>query len=98
MKIDFYQKEVKKAQQRFNQIFGTQVVCNIEERQLVIMAICWLGVLNIKIKENAESAELVREFTKYRNIINKYFNHKERRFSYVECTPKRAVSEDTQVI
>ncbi len=98
MKIDFFEKEVKKAQERFNQFFGTQTVCNIEERHAAIMAICWLSVLNKRIKENAENAELVREFIKYRNKLNKYFNQKERRKTYVEHTNKKAIGEDPQVI
>jgi len=80
MKIDFFEKEVAKVRERFNQIFGTQTVCNIEERQAVIMAICWLGVLRMRIKNNAENTELAREFIKYRNQLNNYFNHKERRW------------------
>ncbi len=79
MEIDFFEKEAKKAQKRFNQFFGTQVICNIEERQTLILAVCWLSVLNRRIKENAENTELLKEFINNRNKLNQYFDRKERR-------------------
>ena len=98
MKIDFFERKVKKTQERFNQVFGTQTVCNIEERQTVIMAICWLSVLNKRIKGNAENAELVREFMECRNKLNKHFNQKERRKTYVELTYTGEIGPDTKAI
>jgi len=98
MKIDFFEKEVWKVQQRFNHFFGAQTICNIQERQAVIMAICWLSVLSKRIKGTAENTEIVREFIKYRNKLNKYFNQKKRSENYVEFTNKGANGEDAQVI
>jgi len=98
MKINFVEKEVEKARKRFNQFYGTQTVFNIEERQTLILAVCWLGVLSMRIKNNAENTELVKEFIRYRNILNKHFNQKERRKTYVEFTNKGANGEDAQVI
>ena len=81
MKIDFFEKEVKKARDRFNQLFGAEPVCNIEERQTLILAVCWLGVLSMRIKNDPQNRETVKEFLNHRNTLNQYFKGKERRES-----------------
>ena len=98
MKIDFFEKEVKKARKRFNELYGTQTVCNIEERQTLILAVCRLGVLSMRSKSNAENKELLKEFINNRNKLNQYFNQKERRKTYVEHTNRGAIGKDTEII
>ena len=77
MAVDFFEKELKGAQNRFNKIFGDLVVCNIKTRQMLILAICGMGLMKTKI-DNAHEKEAVREeikkFVRYRNVINDTFN------------------------
>ena len=81
MSIDFFELELKKAQDRFNQTFGTTTVCNLEARQSVILAICFMGTAGRKIK-NATNKDRVREeikkFMKTRCILNNLFDQFER--------------------
>ena len=76
MPIDFFEKEVKKARERFNQTFGRMTVCDIKLRQSTILAICFLGNLSSKIRE-AEAKDMVREdikkFMRARNALNNTF-------------------------
>jgi hypothetical protein len=77
MSVDFFESELKKARNRFNSIFGNLVVCNLKVRQMLILAITWMGVLKRKI-DNAKDKEAVREeikkFVKYRDLVNNVFN------------------------
>lgn len=77
MAINFFEKEVEKAQKRFNQTFGKQIVSNLEARKAAILSICRLGILAKKIKK-AEEKETVRtdhqEFISIRDVLNNFFN------------------------
>ena len=39
MAIDFFEKEVSKVRERFNQTYGVMVVCNLNHRQAAILSI-----------------------------------------------------------
>jgi len=54
MAIDFFEKEVKKAQDRFNTIYGDLLVCDIRVRQRLIITICWMKVLKKKNRESRQ--------------------------------------------
>jgi len=90
MTIDFFEKELKKVQRRFNETFGIQEVCDLKLRQSVILAICFLGRACYTIKK-AEKKEDVRDdiktFMKNRSVLNDLFNRCEQqqkeRMSYV---------------
>jgi hypothetical protein len=81
MPIDFFELELKKARDRFNQTFGTITVCDLKLRQSVILAICFMGNVGRKIK-NAANKDKVREqikkFMKTRLILNNLFDQFER--------------------
>ena len=81
MAIDFFEKELTKVQHRFNHILGNLIVCDLKVRQMLILAICWMGVLKRKIHQ-APDKDLVREeiqkFIKYRNLVNETFNNIEK--------------------
>jgi len=77
MPVEFFEKEVTKAQQKFNQTFGTLKTCDIKLRQSAILKICGLGCLRNKIVK-AEDRDQVRDeichFMKIRKTLNNVFN------------------------
>ena len=77
MTINFFEKEVSKAQGRFNQIFGNEIVCNIEARYAAIFTICQMGVI-CKRLQTSKKQKLIQEFVGLRNIINTFFNRLEK--------------------
>ena len=83
MPVDFFAKELGKAQNRFNTILGNLSVFNIKTRQSLIIAICWMGVLKNKIntvKDKELARDNIRKFVKYRNLVNNVFNQIETEF------------------
>jgi len=88
MAVNFFEREVKKIKERFNQNFSNQIVCNIQARYSAILSICRLGILANRINE-AEDKEKARvsiqEFVRIRDVLNNFFNlmekqQKERRY------------------
>jgi hypothetical protein len=77
MAVNFFEREVQKAQKRFNQNFGSEIVCNLEAREAVILSICRIRMLANKIKKPKHN-ETVRtdnqEFIRIRDVINRFFN------------------------
>jgi len=71
MPIDFFESEVRKAQNRFNETFGTELVCNVNLRQSVILAICFMGNASKKIKA-ANNKDQVRSLIKKFMKTKKY--------------------------
>jgi hypothetical protein len=95
--IDFFDREVRSAQERFNQTFGRLAVCNIRTRQLVILSIVRLGTLARKINANDKDAvrDKIRTFMETKNRLQGYFNAAEIALTnpniggnHVECTDK----------
>lgn len=79
MPNNFYQKELRKTQDRFNETFGVMTVCNLKTRQIVILSIISLGRLCEKIQAGGErDLHNVREFMRTRDAINKIFEQIER--------------------
>ena len=81
MSIDFFELELEKVQDRFNNTFGTTTVCNLKLRQSTILAICFMSTAARKIK-NATNKDNVREdikkFMKTRCILNDLYDQFER--------------------
>jgi hypothetical protein len=81
MKVDFFEKELTKIRERFNQIFGKQLVYNLETRAKVIIAIIHMGLLGNKIMK-AKEKEMVRDdikmFIRTRNALTTIFNNAEK--------------------
>ena len=77
MPVDFFETELGKVRERFNQTFGRMTVCNIKTWQSVILAIVSIGLLQKKIS-SAHSKDEVRQdiqrFVKTRNVLNNIFN------------------------
>lgn len=74
--IDFFDREVRSAQDRFNETFGKLKVCNIRTRQLVILSIIRLGTLARKINANdkAQVQDKIRTFMETKNRLQGYFD------------------------
>jgi len=69
---------VFEARKRFNHVFGGRTVCDLKARYSAIWAVCWLGVLNKKIR-NAESIdeakEHIRNFKRTYEKLNRFYNN-----------------------
>jgi hypothetical protein len=77
MPVDFFEKEVNRAQEKFNQTFGMLETGDIKLRQLVILKICGLGCLKNKIGKAANRDQVrdeICKFMKIRNTLNNVFN------------------------
>lgn len=74
---DFFEKEISKAQNRFNLTFGNLTVCDLRLRRTIIFSIVSMGRLSDKIVQ-AKSKDNVRgeikRFMKTRNILNNLFD------------------------
>ena len=98
MQFEFFEREMGRVQDRFNETFGAQVVCDINARQTVILAICQMGILARKIvttKNWDATREDLKSFSRGRKALHKCFNRMEseqlkRRNNHVERTNKRA--------
>ena len=80
MKIDLFLKTLRHLQGQFNELFGKDPTKNIDERQTLILAICWLGVLQKRIsasKNPEEAKEMIAEFNRGSNLITNYLKQKE---------------------
>ena len=77
MSVDFFEKEVTRAQQKFNQTFGMLKTSDIKLRQSVILKICGLGCLKNKIVKATDRNQVRDEicnFMEIRDILNNVFN------------------------
>jgi len=77
MKLKFFEKELQKVQERFNQTFGIMPVCDLRLRQSLILSICHLGCLAKKIAETKSRDQphtIIARFMRTRNAINRIFD------------------------
>ncbi len=77
MAVNFFEREVKKVQKRFNETVGRLAVCNLDVRYSAIFSICWLGILSRKInraKDKEKAKDNISEFVKIRDVLNNVFN------------------------
>jgi len=74
---DYFDKELKKAQQKFNQTFGMLTVCDLQLRQSAILAIVFLGRVGNRItktkNDNDRRCE-IRKFMQTRHNLNSIFD------------------------
>ena len=76
MTIDFFEKEVIKARERFNQTFGVLDVCDLKSRQSTILAISSLGLIAGKIKKAKNKDDVkdeIKQFMRTRTILDSVF-------------------------
>jgi hypothetical protein len=99
MKVNFFERELTKVRERFNQTFGKPTVCDLKKRAQVIIAVIHMGLLGNKIMK-AKDKEMVRDdikmFIRKRNALTTIFNNTEkyweerRRYEKGNQTGKRA--------
>jgi len=99
MAVNFFEREVKKVRERFNQTFGRQIVCNLNARYSAILSICRLGILADRIREaeGKEKAKVsIQEFTRIRDVLNNFFNIMEKQEER-RCTHRRKDSNNIRL-
>jgi len=76
MAIDFFDKEVRKVQQRFNQTFGEMQVINLSARFNVIFSIINLGMIakELNNKNKRKDIAKIKEFMQTKEILNMVFD------------------------
>ncbi len=75
MTARFFEKEVRKIQERFNQAFGDQVTFRIQARHAALLSICRLGILEKRIARIKDKPrEGIQEFIRIRDTLNNLFN------------------------
>ena len=96
--IDFFEKEVKRLQERFNGTFGQEPTVNMRARHLAILAICRAGILARSVRQTSDEkriGEIAREFCNVRETLNMCFDliepQPERR-GHEHATDKRRVA------
>mgnify|MGYP001206558684 FL=1 len=75
--IDFFEKEVKRLQERFNATFGQEPTVNMRARYLAILAICRAGILARSARQTSDEkriGEMTREFCNVREALNMCFD------------------------
>lgn len=80
MKSSFFEKELFKIRERFNQTFGRQIVCDLKTRQQVILSIIHMGLLSRKISETGvanETRARIQRLIKVRDTLNGIFDKAE---------------------
>jgi len=101
MAINYFEKETKKAKERFNQTFGLLTVCDLKLRYSTILAICSMTLIGNKVNQ-AERKEAVRneirKFMRIRKAVNTIFGHIEthqkQRRQHETCTGQ--IQEDDE--
>ena len=75
--IDFFEKEVKRLQERFNATFGQEPSMNMRARYLAILAVCWADILARSARQTSDKkkiGEMTREFCNVREALNRVFD------------------------
>ena len=86
MAIDFFEKEVKNVQQRFNETFGVMTACDLKLRQSAILALIELCRLSEKIMSSKKNKvrDEIKKFMRAKSVLCNLFDlieehHKQRR-------------------
>ena len=77
MPVDFFEKEVRSARERFNQTFGVIDVCDLKTRRSTILAIISLGLLVGKIKKAKHKDDVrdeIKRFMRTKTVLDSVFN------------------------
>jgi len=70
--IDFFETEVRKLQDQFNEVFGDRVICDIRTRQVAIFSICNLGLLSRRITKSKDR-KLIQKFMQRKTNLSNFF-------------------------
>ena len=88
MKINFFEKELVAVRQRFNQTFGNQIVCNLETRYRVILAVIHMGMLAKKICKTRDKSAVrddIRTFIRIKKTLMTIFSDAEKIWHERRC-------------
>jgi hypothetical protein len=81
MKVNFFESELTRIQERFNQSFGSQSICDLQTRAQVIIAIVHMGLLTHNILK-AEDRSMVRQdiqmFIRIKGVLTSLFSQVEK--------------------
>ena len=80
MAVDFFEKELHKVQDRFNQTFGKPTVCDIRTRQQAMLKIIRMSLLRNRIMHSKAKEKIVQDRSKFvmtRNWLHSLFNQVE---------------------
>ena len=98
MAIDFFEKEVKRLQERFNATIGQEMTASMRVRYLAILAVCRAGILARSVRETSDEktvGEMTREFCNVREGLNRFFDlieSKPERRGHGQTTDKRSIA------
>jgi len=73
MTVDFFEHEIARVQDKFNQTFGSMPLCNPEARINVIFAIVQMCILQRKISTKKQKEDISR-FVRIRDKLNEIFS------------------------
>ena len=73
MPLDFFESELVKTQNRFNQTFGSMPLCNPTVRIKVIFAIVQMCILHRKIIKDKNKEDIIK-FVKIKDRLNNIFS------------------------
>lgn len=76
MNHKYFEKEIRKARQRFNQTFGCLTVCDLKLRQSAIVGVSLLGLAQQRMQEKSGAALQtdICKFMRIRNALNRVFD------------------------
>jgi hypothetical protein len=77
MPMNFFEKEIKTVQERFNQTFGVLNVCDLKARRMAMLKIIRMGILREAIMQSKNKDDVMEErskFVKARNWLNNIFS------------------------
>lgn len=78
MPINFFEGELTRLQNRFNQTFGEMTTCNLKARSSTILSIIGLGVLAKRITAASDKDSVraeISQFVKGKDTLNRWFDH-----------------------
>lgn len=77
MNTKFFESELKRMQNRFNQTFGATEFCNLKARQMVILTICSMHTTLTKINNRLPDQpawKLITKFMRARNVLESIYD------------------------
>jgi len=96
--VDFFEREVQKTQQLFNQTYEVLVVCDLKLRQATVMSIINLNLICRKItnaKNKDEVRSYIQKFMKSKTTINNHLKQIERRqHANSSSSPGKRIPDD----
>ena len=81
MAIDYFEKELKTTQQRFNQTFGMLDVYDLKSRRSTILAIVSLGLIACRIKRTKDKDDVrgeIKRFMRTKTVLDGVFKQIEK--------------------